>query len=128
MNTSVICWFEIYTEDIERAKKFYSSVLGVEFYHMPAIDDDVIMAAFSSPENMQDVSGALVQVKGASVNTKSCPSTIVYFPCINCSEEEGRVEKAGGKIVTSKMSIGEHGFCSICTDSEINTFGLHSME
>lgn len=46
MNTSVICWFEIYTEDIERAKKFYSSVLGVEFYHMPAIDDDVIMAAF----------------------------------------------------------------------------------
>lgn len=77
---------------------------------------------------MQDVSGALVQVKGASVNTKSCPSTIVYFPCINCSEEEGRVEKAGGKIVTSKMSIGEHGFCSICIDSEGNTFGLHSME
>lgn len=77
---------------------------------------------------MQDSQWCFSTGKSASVNTKSCPSTIVYFPCINCSEEEGRVEKAGGKIVTSKMSIGEHGFCSICIDSEGNTFGLHSME
>jgi len=49
------------------------------------------------------------------------------LPCEDCSIEEARVETAGGKIIKTKMSLGEHGFCSICLDSEQNTFGLYSM-
>ena len=53
--------------------------------------------------------------------------TLVYFTCTDCSVEEARVEKAGGKILQPKMSIGEHGFCSIVMDTEGNPIGLHSM-
>lgn len=128
MNRNIICWFEIYADNIERAKKFYTNVLGTEFHDSPtAFDDDFKMSFFSSSEN-QGVSGALIEMKGARSGNNSNTSTIVYFPCMDCSVEESRVENAGGKIVKPKMSIGEYGFISLCTDSENNTFGLYSME
>ena len=55
-------------------------------------------------------------------------STIVYFTSIDCSVEESRVAAAGGKIFKPKMSIGEHGFMSLCSDTEGNMFGIHSMK
>ncbi|MNL62777.1 hypothetical protein D3C87_1868330 [compost metagenome] len=55
-------------------------------------------------------------------------STLVYFGCKDCSVEQGRVEAAGGKIQQPKFSIGEYGFCAICSDTEGNYFGLYSME
>lgn len=129
MNENKICWFEIYVDNIERAKKFYSDVLGTNFHDLAAPDgsDDFKMACFSSPEN-QGVSGALVEMKGARNNNPSNTSMIVYFPCEDCSVEESRVEKAGGTVHCPKMSIGEHGFISLCIDSEQNTFGLYSMQ
>jgi predicted enzyme related to lactoylglutathione lyase len=36
MNKNVICWFEIYVKDLERAKKFYKAVLGTDFLDAPA--------------------------------------------------------------------------------------------
>ncbi|RRN78086.1 VOC family protein [Pseudoxanthomonas sp. SGD-10] len=128
MNNNIICWFEIYTDDINRAKKFYTDVLGTQFIDTPSPieDTDFKMSFFSSPQN-QGVSGALIQMQGARNGNCGNTSTIVYFPCEDCSIEEARVEKAGGKVIKSKMSLGEHGFCSICLDSEQNTFGLYSM-
>jgi len=55
-------------------------------------------------------------------------SVIVYFITEDCKVEESRVTTAGGKIMKPKMSIGQHGFISICTDTEGNAFGLHSMK
>ena len=55
-------------------------------------------------------------------------SVIIYFITEDCALEQSRVEAAGGKIMKPKMSIGEHGFISICTDTENNAFGLHSMK
>lgn len=129
MNENVICWFEIYVDDLERAKNFYASVLGTSFHDMPSPEgsEDFKMSCFSNAEN-QGVSGALVQMKEARTNNPGNTSTIVYFPCEDCSVEESRVEKAGGKVHCPKMSIGEHGFISICLDTENNTFGLYSMQ
>lgn len=126
MNNNVICWFEICVDNIERAKKFYSDVIGTQFQDAPAVEgsDDLKMSFFSSPEN-QGVSGALVQMK--EVRDVKGTSTIVYFPCEDCSFEESKVEKAGGNVLQTKMSLGEYGFCSICLDTEGNTFGLYSM-
>ena len=129
MNNNVICWFEIYVDDIERAKKFYSEVLGTQFNDVPTVEgsDDFKMSFFSSADN-QGVSGALIQMEGARNGNNANTSTIVYFPCEDCSIEEARVEKAGGKVIKPKMSLGEYGFCSICLDSECNSFGLYSMK
>lgn len=129
MNTNVICWFEIYVDDMDRAKKFYQAVIGTEFQDAPAMEGsgDFLMSFFSSPEN-QGVGGALIQMEGARNGDTGNTNTIVYFPCMDCSVEESRVEAAGGTVHKAKMSLGEFGFCSICVDTEGNTFGLYSME
>lgn len=132
MSKNVVCWFEIYVDDIERAKKFYGTVLNTTFQDadMPTEDaEDTAKMAFFECDDMSAVSGALVYMEGARSHGE-CQSTgtMVYFPCEDCIVEESRVEKAGGKVINPKMSIGEHGFCSICVDSEGNSFGLHSQK
>lgn len=129
MNKNIICWFEIYVDDIDRAKKFYSKVLNIQFSDAHTIEDsgDYKMSFFSDPEN-QGVNGALVQTEDSRSINKAHNSTMVYFPCEDCSIEEAKVENAGGKIISPKMNLGEFGFCTICLDSEGNTFGLHSMK
>ncbi len=133
MNNNVICWFEIYVKEINRAKKFYSDVLGKTFSDMEAPGDapqEMKMAFFNTadPTDQDSVSGALVEMPGTKEGDGACVNTIVYFPCQDCSVEESRVEKAGGQVVSPKMSLGEHGFCSICIDTEGNSFGLYSMQ
>jgi len=133
MNRSpnAICWFEIYVDDIERAKQFYSAVLGVQFQDVPAPEGsgDFKMAFFPcdpDPAKMA-VGGALVQMEGARSGAGASTGTIVYFPCVDCSVEESRVVAAGGQVHRSKFSIGEFGYSAICMDTEGNTFGLYSM-
>lgn len=38
------------------------------------------------------------------------------------------VEKAGGKVVMPKTSLGENGFMAIFKDTEGNRVALHSMK
>jgi len=130
MNENIICWFEIYVKDMERAKKFYNTVIGAQLQDAPQMPGDsggMQMSFFSAMEN-QGVNGALVEMPGTKQGDGQCVNTMVYFPCMDSSVEESRVEPAGGKVLRSKFSIGEFGFCSICEDSEGNPFGLFSME
>lgn len=131
MKQDIICWFEIYVKDIARAKKFYHTVVGTDFHDAPTVPGDeagnMKMSFFSTPEN-EGVTGALIEMPGTKEGDGHCVNTMVYFPCVDCSIEESRVEAAGGKVQQSKMAIGEHGFCSLCIDSEGNPFGLHSMQ
>jgi len=128
--TNAICWFEIYVDDMERAKKFYSTVLEVTFQDIPAPDGSTDLSMSLFPADMSiGVGGALVQMEGArNPSGVQSTNTMVYFPCEDCSVEEARVAAAGGKVHQSKFSLGEMGFCSICLDSEGNSFGLHSMQ
>ena len=124
---NIVCWFEIYVNDIERAKSFYSKVLDVELLDATEMEGmpDMKMAFFPWVENAPNANGALVKMKDMPVGAGG---TMVYFQCENCSVEESRVERAGGKVIQPKMPIGEHGFCSMCMDTEGNMFGLHSMK
>jgi len=122
-------WFEIYVQDFAKVQKFYESVLGISMAELPnPTDEPMKMAMFSDAENAMTQagsSGAIVQMEGFPSGGNS---TVVYFMCEDCSAEEGRVESAGGSIVKPKMSIGPHGFISLCTDPDGNMFGLHSMK
>ena len=124
---NVVCWFEIYVNDMDRAKKFYSKVLNLEIIDAPPMDGmgDMQMAFFPWVENAPNANGALVKMPDMPVGAGG---TMVYFQCEDCSIEESRVEVAGGKVIQPKMSIGEHGFCSMCSDTEGNMFGLHSVK
>ncbi|HMQ03502.1 MAG TPA: VOC family protein [Pyrinomonadaceae bacterium] len=121
-------WFEIYVQDIEKAKAFYETVLSISMTELPSPTDEPLkMAAFAmGDETMTQTgsSGALCQMDGMPSGGNS---TLVYFNCDDCSVEEGRVADAGGSVFRSKMSIGPYGFISLCTDPDGNMFGLHSM-
>lgn len=121
-------WFEIYVNDMKRARKFYSTVLACEMTDLPAPKEyEGEMVSFPMVKDAPGVSGALVKMKGMEGGAEA-NSTVVYFTCADCAVEEGRVVAAGGKVYKSKFAIGEYGFCSWCIDTEGNCFGLHSMK
>ncbi|MEL6606699.1 MAG: VOC family protein [Bacteroidota bacterium] len=125
-NGSPVVWFEIYTDDLQRARKFYETVLQVELTELPSpISDKLQMLAFPNNMEAHGTSGALAKMEGVKAGNNS---TLVYFSSEDCSIEEARIERAGGNVVTPKTSIGENGFMVIATDTEGNTFGIHSMK
>lgn len=120
---NVVGWFEIYCSDLERAGKFYSTVLDIQL-------TDNLMAEFAMkmfPEDMNSYgsSGALAYEANMSPGGNS---TVVYFNCEDCAIEAGRISAAGGIVLREKMAIGEHGFIAMGQDTEGNVFGLHSMQ
>ncbi|MGL4992575.1 MAG: VOC family protein [Bacteroidales bacterium] len=127
MKSNVVDWFEIYVDDMNRAQNFYESVLNLKMMPLQTQDAKITMVTFPWAEDMEapNASGSLVKVDGIKAGGNS---TMVYFQCEDCGLEQSRVETAGGKIIQPKFSIGEFGFCSVCMDTEGNTFGLHSMK
>jgi predicted enzyme related to lactoylglutathione lyase len=116
-------WFEIYVQDMARAKRFYETVLGTTLQKLdsPALE----MWSFPGEQGGYGTPGALVSMKGVPSGGNS---TIVYFMSADCAVPEGRVEKAGGRIEKKKFSIGQYGFISLVLDTEGNMIGLHSMK
>jgi predicted enzyme related to lactoylglutathione lyase len=123
MQNNPVGWFEIYVQDMQRAKGFYEAVLALKLEQLPA--PDIEMLAF--PMNMEGygAAGSLVRMEGAPSGGNS---TLVYFSCEDCGVEASRVEAAGGRVHRDKMSIGEYGFCALVYDTEGNLVGLHSMK
>jgi len=122
MNENPVRWFEIYVQDMARAKTFYEAVLGAE---MEALSSPgVEMFAFPMHKGQRGASGSLVRREGTPSGGNS---TLVYFGCEDCAVEAARVLTAGGSVLREKFSIGEFGFCALAVDSEGNVFGLHSM-
>lgn len=126
MKTNTVVWFEIYVDNMERASKFYEQVLDLKLESLPSPTGDTMqMKTFPGDMEHYGANGALVQMDGFKAGASS---TIVYFNSKDCTTEENRVKKAGGKIMKPKMSIGEYGFISLFSDTEGNMIGVHSME
>ena len=123
MQSNPVRWFEIYVQDMGRAKSFYESVfqLKLEKLNSPEID----IWAFPMMQDKMGSSGALVKMEGFPSGGNSI---LIYFGCADCSVEAARVIKFGGRIQREKMSIGQYGFIALAYDSEGNMFGLHSMQ
>ncbi len=124
MKGNPVAWFEIYVQDLERAKQFYESVFQVTLQPLNAPFPEIELWAFPADKNGYGATGALVKLEGISSGGNS---TLVYFHCDDCDVEEGRVTNAGGQIHRSKFPIGEYGFISLILDTEGNMVGLHSM-
>lgn len=109
-----------------QASKFYENVLDMTLETLPNPGDDPMeMRSFPGDMDNYGANGALVKMEGMKAGGNS---TLVYFGSEDCTTEENRVEKAGGKIFKPKMSIGEHGFITLFFDTEGNMVGLHSMK
>ncbi|MGN6617629.1 MAG: VOC family protein [Ilyomonas sp.] len=125
---NAVNWFEIYTSDFNRAKKFYTEVFKCELTEMRMDNErhpEMKYAFFPMDEKSNGASGALVKMDVAQPGSGG---TLVYFNTEEINEELGRVEAAGGKIIRSKQDIGEFGFIALIEDTEGNMIGLHSKK
>lgn len=123
MQNNPVGWFEIYVQDMARARSFYESVFQLELQRLNNPFPE--MWAFPMQSDRPGASGALVRMEGMS---SGGTSTIVYFSCADCAVEAARVTDAGGQIHRPKFSIGEYGFIALVLDTEGNMFSLHSWQ
>ena len=121
---NAINWFEIPVKNIERAVKFYQTILGKK---MPMMEAMGMKSAFF-PADMENgsVGGCLIAGKGYK---PALSGSLVYLNAgPNLKKALSKVEKAGGKILMPKTSIGHNGFMAYFKDTEGNKVGLHSMK
>ena len=116
-------WFEIYVQDMARAKTFYEKTLEVSFEKLESPGMDL----WAFPMNMDapGAAGALVKMDGKDSGSGG---TIIYFSCADCAVEADRAAEHGGKVVKEKFSIGQYGFIAFVEDTESNMIGLHSIK
>lgn len=123
MTRNPVDWFEIYVQDIDRARKFYESVfqLRLEKLDSPELE----MWSFPTIKDGHGSPGALAKMQGFPSGGNS---TLVYFSCTDCDIEAARAREFGGRVQKEKTAIGEYGFIALAVDTEGNMFGLHSMQ
>jgi predicted enzyme related to lactoylglutathione lyase len=122
MNPNPVRWFEIYVQDMDRARKFYETVFQTELQRLEATEHE--MWGFPMSQEGYGVSGALVRMDGVP---SGGGGTLVYFGSDDCAVEAQRAAANGGSIFKEKFSIGQYGHIALVIDTEGNMIGIHSM-
>ena len=125
MKGNPVGWFEIYVQDMGRARKFYEALFDAKLEKIGPPAGELEMWSFPGDQSSYGTPGALVKMKDAPSGGLG---TLVYFMCEDCATQEAKVPKLGGRIHRKKISIGQYGFISLVYDTEGNMFGLHSMK
>jgi uncharacterized protein len=123
---SAISWFEIPATDLDRATKFYETILAIKL--IPMEMPDFKMRMFPVSDMMNDIGGALVQAPEFYTSSATA-GTLIY---LNANPDVqlvlDRIENAGGKVVVPKTQISpEYGYMGVFIDSEGNRVALHSV-
>lgn len=133
MKSNPVVHFEIYVEDMTRAKAFYEAVLETTLEQMPnptpeiEVERDMWLFSMDKDAGMMSygAGGMLVKMDGFA---PGAGGTLVYFGCDDCGVQATRSAEHGGSVFQEKTSIGEHGFCALARDTEGNLIGFHSMK
>ncbi|MFQ6005837.1 MAG: VOC family protein [Woeseia sp.] len=112
-----IVWFDLPALDLERAMKFYSSVLDADVSESyPGVgvitsDDGAVSGCVFCSEDVQP----------------SDQGVLLYFNVDGRLEDAvSAAEKFGGSVNEAPHAIGEFGHRAIVIDSEGNRIALHS--
>lgn len=123
---NAISWFEIGTNDLDRATKFYETIFNVNL--SPLDLPNIKMRMFPLDDMMTEVSGAIVD-SGGFHKPSATDGPLIYLngnPDVQLILD--RVEAAGGKIMVPKTEISpEYGYMAVIIDTEGNRIGLHSV-
>ena len=123
---NAISWFEIPATDLERATKFYETILAIKL--IPMEMPNFKMRMFPVADMMNDIGGALVTAPDF-YKSSATDGTLIYLnanPDVQLVVD--RIEGAGGKIVVPKTQISpEYGYMAVFIDTEGNRVALHSI-
>lgn len=121
-----ISWFEIPTIDIDRAQRFYETILNIK---MSSLDfPQLKMRMFPLDDPMKGVGGTLVQSDGFH-KPSGTEGPLIYLngnPDVKIILD--RVEAAGGTILVPKTTISEeYGDMGVIIDTEGNRIAFHNV-
>lgn len=121
LQPSVPAWFEIPAHDLDRAVKFYETVLGAQLVREDM--GPMRMAVF--PHQKPQPTGAVVHAEGYR---PAGDGTVVYLNLDDIRPALQRVAKAGGEVVLPLTELpGGMGVFAQLRDSEGNRVGLFSQ-
>ncbi|WP_372652815.1 VOC family protein [Draconibacterium sp.] len=127
MQSNAVGWFEVPVTNMDRAIKFYETVLDIKLdrNQMEPLD----MAWFPMTDESYGSAGSLVC--HTEYYTPSTNGVVIYFIAHSgdLSNELSRVEEAGDKVLQPKTKISdEYGYMALLIDTEGNRVALHSRE
>lgn len=115
-------WFEIPARDIDRAQRFYETLLGATMRREAMGDKTLAVFAYAD-----GATGGCLMV-GPGTPPPSAEGTLVYLnaaPSLDAVLD--RVARAGGRITTPKVQLpGDMGVFAHVIDTEGNRVGLHA--
>ena len=123
---NAVSWFEIPTEDINRAQQFYEAVFNIQ---MTVLDlPQVQMRLFPIENPAVNIGGALT-FNTQYYKPSATDGVLVY---LNANPDVqlvlDKIEAAGGKIAMPKTEISpEYGFMAMFIDTEGNRIALHAV-
>jgi len=118
-----IIWFEIYVQDMPRAKAFYESVFQVKLEKLDSTEFE--MWGFPMEMHGMGCQRCLGQDKGVASGGNS---TLVYFSCKDCAVEADRVIQCGGSLDRKKNAHRSIRLYRAGCGYGGNMIGLHSMK
>ncbi len=122
---NAISWFEIPATNLDRAQRFYETILGIQ---LTKLDLPNIKMRMFPTENQDGVGGSLCD-SGGFHKPSATEGPLLYLNANpDVQQVLDRVESAGGKILVPKTEISsEFGHMAVIIDSEGNRIALHSV-
>ncbi|PCI29411.1 glyoxalase [Candidatus Wolfebacteria bacterium] len=121
----LISWASIPSSDFDRAVNFYSAVTGKSL-EVKGEGDQRMATSLAESDFKENIVGFGVTADPTITPGPSGPR--LYLAIEDMEGFLGRVDEAGGKIITPKSAMGEMGFWGLIEDSEGNQIGLHSTK
>ena len=119
---NVVNWFEIPVSDFDRAKEFYTKILGSELHIEEVMGTK--MGFFNTQG--EGVGGAICY--GEDYNPSSNGVIVSLNGGENLQTSLSKVEKAGGKVILPKTKISDEiGYFALFNDTEGNKLAFHSQ-
>ncbi len=123
---NAISWFEIPTNDINRAQQFYEAIFGIEMIPLENVNFKMRMFPIEDPAT--GIGGALMHVEGF-YKPSATDGPLVY---LNANPDVqivlDKVMAAGGQVIVPKTEISpEYGHMAVFIDTEGNRVALHSV-
>jgi uncharacterized protein len=112
---NTVCHFEIPTDDLEAAQRFYTTIFGWSVTPAPQLDREYLFIRTS--EQTGAVGGALLK------RTDERGMTI-YFAVEQIDRTAKMIEEQGGTITLPKTALPKVGWVLTARDPQGNTIGL----
>jgi len=115
-----IVWFEIPADNLERAKKFYSTLFGWKIAPFPGM---------TGPEGQDylhiDTGGEDASPDGGMMKRLHPQQPITHYVSVpSVTTFMAKVNKLGGKVCVPRTAVMQMGYFAVCQDTEGNTFAL----